>query len=292
MIKYDGYWARAIITEDSVIIQSRGISTVTNTYGEYQDKVPHIVKELIENYPAGTVFLGEMCYPELNRGAKEVGSILRSLPDRAVRLQEQNQKDMLHFKIFDCLAYDYQELHERPFEERYIAKYVSAHDTKYVKPVELNWEKGTGLLEKVWSMGGEGIILINKNLPYNIGTAKAWHSIKVKRELGDLEAKVIAVIEPTKKYEGIDLQNWPHWEDDIPVTRAYYFGRKVGVVVQYQNKTINISSGITDEDGEYLATDAAKNAIQDGRLYAVFTGMEFTEDSVRHPRLLRLRDDI
>ena len=62
--------------------------------------------------------------------------------------------------------------------------------------------------------------------------------------------------------------------------------------VQYQNKTINISSGITDEDGEYLATDAAKNAIQDGRLYAVFTGMEFTEDSVRHPRLLRLRDDI
>jgi len=43
MIKYDGYWARAIIGEDDVKIQSRGISKVTGEYGDYTPLVPHIV---------------------------------------------------------------------------------------------------------------------------------------------------------------------------------------------------------------------------------------------------------
>lgn len=312
MIKYDGYWARAIIMENKVVIQSRGISKVTKTYGEYQDKVPHIVDELLLNYPAGTVLLGELCYRDLKKGAKEVGSILRSLAPRAVKLQE-NDENKLSFMIFDCLIYAGEELIEKPFIERFHAKYVSGSHSIYVKPIFLRTHKESRkLLYDTWAKGGEGIILLNKNLPYNIGGAKAWHSIKVKRELGELEGKVIGTISPTVQYEGDDLDNWKYWEttdgikfrrdsllnmellqgDYYPVTKPHYFGRKVGVIVQYENKIINITSGTTEEDGDYLSSHEAEKIIEQGNLYAVFTGMEFTEDSVRHPRLLRLRDDI
>ena len=42
MVKYDGVWARVIIMENGVIIQSRGISVATDTYGEYQTRVPQL----------------------------------------------------------------------------------------------------------------------------------------------------------------------------------------------------------------------------------------------------------
>lgn len=290
MIKYDGYWARIIITDKEVFIQSRGISTVTKTYGEYQDKVPHIVNELKQLYPAGTVLLGELCYADLSKTATDVGSILRSLSPRAVKLQE-NDKDKLSLMIFDCLAYAGTEIMDRPFWNRFSSSYIK-EGLKYVHKA-ITGAEAKKLLFSVWEQGGEGIILINKEQPYNIGGAKAWHSIKVKREIGEIEAKVIGIIEPTREYVGDNPEGWQYKDDTgALVTKAFYFGRKVGVVVEYQGRRINISSGITDEDGQYLATVDAQNLIQSGNLYAVFTGMEITEDSVRHPRLIRLRDDI
>ena len=77
MIKYDGYWARAIIGNKGVLIQSRGISKVTGTYGDYTMLVPHIAEELMKLFPAGTVVLGEMCYDkDLSKKATDVGKIL------------------------------------------------------------------------------------------------------------------------------------------------------------------------------------------------------------------------
>ena len=37
--KYDGNWARAIVSKDFSGIQTRGISKTSGTYGEIQDKV-------------------------------------------------------------------------------------------------------------------------------------------------------------------------------------------------------------------------------------------------------------
>ena len=37
--KYDGNFLRGIITSDRNALQTRGISTITKTYGEVQDKV-------------------------------------------------------------------------------------------------------------------------------------------------------------------------------------------------------------------------------------------------------------
>lgn len=312
MVKVDGYWARAIIREDDVLIQSRGISKVTGTYGDYTPLVPHIAAELLANFPAGTVLLGELAFNDLSRKVTEVGSILRCLPAKANDRQKE-EENKIHFFIFDAIAYDGVDISELPFEKRFIPKHSVRNDSKYVKPVmNDSIENAKSMLEWVWSKGGEGIILLNKNLPYKFGNAQAWHSIKVKKQLDELEGKVIGVLEPTKIYDGKDIDNWEYYEskDGVkftrekllrgehipngfdPVTKPYFFGRKSGVIVEYLGRTIQIASGTTDEDGDYLASDLAAEKIANGELFAVFTGMELTEDSVRHPSLIRLRDDI
>ena len=287
MIKYDGVWSRIIIKEDFVLIQSRGISVVTNTYGEYQNKVPHIIKELKQLFPPGTVLLGEIAYKDLRKDANKVGSIIRCLDDKALELQIKDE-DKLHLFIFDCLAIDHNEIYETPFWNR--LNKLNIKEAVYVHTAFVGSD-AKKLLESVWDDGGEGIILVNKNERYNIGRAKAWHSIKVKRELSEIEAKVIDVVEPTKDYKGED----PHWAfrdlNGNLITKAYANGWKAGVVVNYEGRIVNITSGLTDEDAEYLSKPETVEVIKAGRLVAVFTGMSLTADSVRHPRLIRLRDE-
>ena len=323
MVKYDGYWARTIVGETGILIQSRGISTVTKTYGDYTPLIPHIAEEVKLSIPPGTVLLGEACYPnDLSRKATDVGKILRCHADKAIERQKV-EKDKLHMRYFDILAYEYQDVSMLPFEERLALLEEVVGIGTYIDMAEVA-DDAQLLLQNVWNAGGEGIILVNRSLPYKFGGAQAWHSIKVKRELGELEGKVIGVLEPTRIYEGrTDLDMWPYWcefnakgtrvatwpvknggpteEDQIeaglglstqPVTKPYYHGWKSGVIVEYKGRTIKMSSGTTDDDGAYLASDAAKKLIEDGKLHAVFTGMEMTPDSVRHPNLIRLRDDM
>ncbi|MFW6029702.1 MAG: hypothetical protein ACOCRO_05550 [Halanaerobiales bacterium] len=324
MVKYDGYWARVIIEEDGITIQSRGKSKVTGTFGEYQEKVPHIVEEL-RNYPAGTVLLGELHYPELTQTIKNVSTILLCNPQKARDRQKKEEKK-LHFSLFDLLAYNYIDYMEKPFEERLtmLSNSHSKFDTQYVHVAEYGAAgHGEDLLGKVWDQGGEGIILLHKDLPYNLGGAKAWHSIKVKRELPEIEAPIVDLIEPETLYKGKELNSWKYWGvfdgDELvytaelnvggienaqkyigdlydgnlkPISKFYYNEWKKGIVVKYKGNQIKMTSGITEEEGQYLSTDEAYEKIRDGKLYAVFTGMEITEDSVRHPRVIRIRDDI
>lgn len=336
MIKYDGYWARAIIGEKGVLIQSRGISKITGTYGDYTMLVPHIAKELIDIYPPGTVVLGEMCYDnDLSKKATEVGKILRCNWEKAV-LRQKSEEMKLSFRVFDMLAVEYEDISNQEFSARFeaLGRYtgnvyydeVNHNENLYVNTAE--WVKsgqGAELLKRVWDAGGEGIILVKLSLPYKFGGAQAWHSIKVKRSLGEIEGKVIGVLEPTREYAGrTDLDQWEYWMIDgtpidkvnirfditygvedgketktvdydkryTPVTKPFFYGWKSGVVVEYKGRTIKMSSGTTDDDGAYLSSPAAKKLIENGSLYAVFTGMEMTPDSVRHPNLIRLRDDM
>lgn len=318
MVKYDGYWARAIIHEDGVLIQSRGISKVTGTYGDYTEKVPHIVEELREIFPAGTIVIGELCYGnDLSKDAREVGKVLRSLAPKAVERQKSNK---LQFRVFDMIAIEYTKTDKCPFESRFnTLPSLVGSEFEYVKPAKTGEAKQ--LLSDVWEAEGEGIILLNKNLSYKFGGAQAWHSIKVKRKLGDLEGKVIDVIEPTKIYEGKELDTWKYFAIErknsdtdsewihvefctndkrvksplfrtIPVTKPYFNGWKSGVIVEYDGRKIKMTSGTDDDTAKFLSTDKAKQLIKNGELYAVFTGMEMTKDSVRHPNLIRLRDDM
>lgn len=297
-LKADGEWSRAIIMEDEVIMQSRSKSTVTGEYGFKSEHVPHITKELLENYPAGTILNGELSYRDVTKTSRDVGSILRSKAPLAIQKQE---KEKLIFRVFDCLAYRYRELYELPFDERFKTEYVTPASVlhmrmpmaQYIEVIEEIDGDFMEYAENLWQNGGEGIIIVRRDAPYRPGKRKAWDSLKIKKKLGTLEAKVIGVIEPTKEYTGkTDLEDWKYWEGNLPVTKPYFNGWKSGVVVEYKGRTIKVTSGTTNVDGEWLSTNDAAKAIEEGSLYAEISGMQLTEDSIRHPYLIRLRTDL
>ena len=297
MEKRDGEWARAIIMEDEVLIQSRSVSKITGTYGDKTALVPHIVEELLKNYPAGTVLLGELAFEDIETTSRDVGSILRCKVDKALDRQKETK---LHFFVFDCLAFGYEDFSAKSFEHRFQTKYVTPSSllqmrfpmSEYIHVVDHTESDFLEFAGNLWSMGAEGIVIVRKDAKYKPGSRTAWDTLKLKKQLGEIEMKVIDVLEPKKNYEGTELETWQYVINNTPVTKPFYFGWKNGVVVEYEGRTIKVSSGLTDDDRAWLATNAAQELIQSGELYAVITGMEFTEDSLRHPVLVRLRNDL
>ena len=312
--KLDGEWARVIIMEDEILIQSRSISKVTGIYGDKTLHVPHIVEELLEKFSAGTVLLGELGFEDRSKTSRDVGSILRCLPPKAIHRQE---KEKLHLFVFDCLADSGIDLTQASFEERFKSVRSSIpYGTKYIFSVKYSEKDFMKMAESCWEKGGEGIVIMRRDSMYNPGGRKSWDSLKVKKKLGEIEAKVVDFIEPKQHYEGSEIASWKYWasadngepmewknpfgEDYLemtdgmmyPVTKPYYYGWKNGIVVEYEGRTIKVSSGLTDYDREWLASSAAKEMLDSGKLYAAITGMELTEDSIRHPVLVRLRDDL
>jgi len=180
------------------------------------------------------------------------------------------------------------------------------------------------LLDKVFAAGGEGIVLMKRDEQYKFGNKKAWHSIKIKKSMGELEALVTGTTQPNMIYDGTSLQTWRYWqivyEDEsmeyvemmlhdylvkgkqivvagknvkqaMPITRFYYKKWPAGVTIVHNGKQVTLASGLTDEDRIYL-TQQGKTDIQNRALTAVYSGMEPTEDgSVRHPYLVRFRDE-
>ena len=306
MRKYDGEWCRAIITAEGVILQSRSVSKVTGTYGDKTDVVPHIVEELEKRWPVGTVLLGELAFDDFESTSREAGSVLRCKAPKAIERQKDKK---IHFFIFDVLAYNGEVLMNKKFEDRFLP-YGAYSESVYFHPVMNSGGPKADFMEfadYVWGHGGEGIMIVRKDMKYEPGKRTAWKSLKVKKKLGELEAQVVGFIEPNRLYEGSEVYNWAYWvnaqdvalpitsimqmrniENLTPVTKPYYFGWKNGVIVNYKGNEIRVTSGLTDQVREYLATDEAKTLLADGNMRAKITGMELTEDSIRHPVFLSL----
>jgi ATP-dependent DNA ligase len=295
MEKRDGEWARAIILKDKVIIQSRSISKVTGTYGDKTELVPHIAEELIKNYPAGTVLLGELAFQDVTTTSREVGAILRCNVEKCLTRQQDRK---IHFYIFDCLAYNFKSLMDLPFENRFKKEYITPSSllkmrdpmAQYIHQVDLVDNDFMNFADTIWAQNSEGIIIVKKSMIYEPGKRRAWETLKIKKKLGDIDALIIDTIEPNKLYAGTEIEGWPYTINGVNVTKPYYFGWRNGVVVSYEGRIIKVSSGLTDEDRAWLATDAAKQAIEAKTIYANITGMEMTEDSIRHPVFLGFKN--
>ena len=295
MEKRDGEWARAIILEDRVLIQSRSVSKITGTYGDKTELVPHIVEELKSNYPAGTVLLGELAFEDITTTSRDVGSILRCKVDKALDRQKETK---LHFFVFDCLAFGYEDFTDKSFSHRFQNKHITPSSllnmrfpmAEYIHVVENTKLDFIDFAEKLWGFGAEGIVIVRKDAKYKPGSRTAWDTLKLKKEIGEIDMKVIDVIEPNKLYEGTELEKWEYILDGVAVTKPYFNNWKNGVIVEYEGRVIKVSSGLTDEEREWLASDEAQNAIRSGSLYAAITGMEFTEDSLRHPVFLTFKN--
>ena len=289
--KMDGNWTRWIINENhQVTVQSRTISKKTNEYGDLTEKVPHLTK-LISELPANTVILGELCYMELNKHSDEVGTILRCLPAKAIARQKTAP---LHLYIFDVLMWDGEDIHNKPYIER-IKYFNSIEQNDFIhcaRPREV--KEIVNEYDDYLERGGEGYVLVLKNASYSPGTRTAWSSIKLKQATDDLELKVIDTIDPVYEYNGEDPDGWEYRDSNgNPITKRAYYGWKAGVVVEYNGIPVKVTSGCSDEDGDWLASDEAADKITNNELYAVVRAMQITKDgSLRHPVLVRLREDI
>ena len=102
--------------------------------------------------------------------------------------------------------------------------------------------------------------------------------------MDEVELKVLSTIEPNKNYEGDYLENWKYFDEEgHPVTKPYYMGWKNGVIVDFNGVEVKVTSGLTDEDRAWLATDEAQELIASGDLYARVKAMDInSQKSLRH----------
>lgn len=308
-VKKDGDWAMLIhYSKGNNLIRSRSISKVTGVYGDYTAKLPHICDEM-DKLPDNTVLLAEICWDEPGTNANTVGTILRCLPAKAVERQKEKKLKALVFDCLMCDGYDNTEVYyelrfglasrlmlENIFPSKYMymtqrCKLDEHHDNF------LEWA------DEIIADGGEGLVIQRKDNPYMPGTRTAWKTLKLKQSLPEMELKVIGTLEPSKLYEGDCPETWQYWYQDMPnansqagdfpVTKPYFYGWKNGVTVEYNNTTCDVTSGLTDADREWLATEEAQEMIKNGELYAVVKAMQTNDlGRLRHPYVVRLRNDM
>ena len=272
--KIDGNWSRAVITPERKVLQTRGISVKTKTYGEIQTKVM-FWNDIVKAFPNTTcVFLGEI-YREgdIDRG---IGSVLRCLDDKALARQKDNP---LHLYIFDVLCYNGIELMDKGIEERitYIPKIVKQINSPLVQGAKYYEMDDTFFdnMNDIFAHGGEGAVTFKKTAKYEFGKRgpHAWDSVKVKQEISsDVDALITGVIPCEKNYQGKELASWTMWQNTrtgelvsgeyfgnyqlgesyIPVSRNYFNNYCGAIQVSVYDKNHNLVplcnvAGLTDD---------------------------------------------
>lgn len=316
--KMDGNWSRGIINpEGRSILQSRGISKATGTFGELQEKViwwPQVEKA----FSKLTVLLGEIYLP--GGIDRDVGAILRSLPPRALKLQEDKQ---LEWRLFDVLAYEGEELFDKPLEERikYLPKAVAAINCPSIKALtyrEMD-DKFFDWINNIFARGGEGAVCTLKTAPYTPDKRPAWQTVKVKQEIGaDVDAFITRPEPAIAEYTGKEIATWEYWQDMKtgekfneplyteyrlghrilrPITKNYYYGWPGAVycaVLDNTGNTIEICkvAGLTDEMKKDMTNNWANWKDRCLALGGMMISTAGTTPSIRHPYIKSIRDDL
>lgn len=308
--KHDGEASMIVKINNVVNIRSRSLSVKTHRYGDYTDKLPHIVNEFI-NIPNNTVVLAELCVNDGTNHAKrgsmstDVGCVLRSLPPLAIK----KQKDIGNIVavIFDCLMYDGVELLDKPYEER--VKLITEKfddentSTGYIYHTTYVYDKFEDFFNNVMDMNGEGLVCVKRSYPYSPNKRTAWQTLKWKKHTETFDLKVIGTEDFTKEYTGKQLDRWIYFVDEngnkvkedeaeitFPVTKGWYYGWKAAIICEYNGKKIRCSSGLSDEDRAQLAEEHMQEHIRNGELYAEVSGMQnASQGRLRHPIVKRLR---
>ena len=319
--KYDGNWSRAVITPERQALQTRGISTVTKTYGEIQDKVL-FWKDICKAFNKTTVILGEVYLP----GAidKDVGSILRCLTPKALARQKDNK---LQWRIFDVLALDGKDYMDTGFEERIklIPIVVQRINSSLVEGVTYYEMDDTFFdrMGEIFASGGEGAVCYKKNSVYMPGKRgpHAWDTVKVKQEISsEIDAFISGIVAGEKLYTGKDLGTWQLWENHrtgekvvgsyfgeyrtggayIPVTKNYFNNWPAAIQVSVLDRNGNEVplckvSGLTEEFKTSLRDDLNRwigcpVTIGGMMVSSAKADSEGNGISIRHPLLKRIRE--
>ena len=322
-LKTDGNWSRAIISPEQQLLQTRGISKTTGTYGEVQDKVLFF-ENVCKAFTHGiTVILGEIYLP--GGIDKDTGAILRCLSPKALARQKDTP---LRWRIFDVLALDGTDYMNTHFEERIklIPQVVSRINSPLVEGVSY-YEMDDTFFDKmgdIFAAGGEGAVCYRKDSIYVPGKRgpHAWDTCKVKQEItSEIDAFISAIVPGEHIYTGRDLGNWQLWENQrtgellngsyfgeyqtggayLPITKNYYYGWPGAIQVSvYDNEKNEIPlckvAGLTEE----FKTELRDNPERWIGCPVTIGGMMISSAradsngngiSIRHPLLKRIREN-
>lgn len=320
-LKKDGQYHRYVNYEGEIKFQTRGTSVKTGTYGEIQDKVPHLMEYLNRVVPKNSLIIGELYRPGWT--TNEVGSILRCLPPKAIARQKDNP---LIFYIHDVWFYNGENLMAKSKKERikklkeiqeqWIHNYGLISEIEFAKYVD-TVDDIKNLIIEAFENDEEGVVLTLKDSIVNPGAKTAWKTIKIKKELQD-DADVFLTGNyrlPEKFYTGKEIENWNYWMNEktgemiegklynkfidgatiVAVTKNYFYqwpaSLEMAVIDTDTNKRVSIGwvSGLTEE----IKKDFVQNPNSYIDKICKVTAMETTEDyKLRHSKFMGFRDDI
>lgn len=306
-IKKDGYYYALYKENGEVRLFSRSKSKKTGFFSEKIDNVPHIKAWAEENLPNGTILIGEIYYP--GGKSSDVTKIMGALPDKAA-VRQQGDYGYISYWLHDILKYGGKSYMELPFERRFsnLCEHIDL-DTPLIPQIEV-----AGVADGIYCLidetsesyleqGEEGMVWKLKSGLYLPGK-RPKDNFKIKQET-TFDAVIMGFVEPEIQYSGTEIETWQYWKETFvpgrvaplrtPVTKAYYNGWKVGFEVgayDGDGKLVSIgtiTSGMTDE----LRADAAAHPEKYlGQVLEIqCMSVDKKEHSIRHGRLMRLRDD-
>ena len=288
--KLDGHRLIVQIDEDGTArAYTRVVGKHSKVPGDKTGKLQHILDECKKLYPKGTVLDGEVLLP-VGPGIPLSKSHLV-----ATAIADPGVYGLVQYGIFDVIAYGGRELIDETAEVR--ASYIQEGEehTFAVRNVWLPSAKKK-FLETIWANGGEGIILKDKNSPYDSKRNKMWIKVKQVREYDvvfmgveaakEKSLKKGAIAETDTKYKGLagaivfgQYVVTPVLADDLQLLGCETTLTKLGTV-----------SGFTDEQREDITANAEKYT-REQRVFTVRSQERTETGALRHPRFVCWRDD-
>lgn len=308
-LKTDGNWTRFVKEDGIALLQTRGISTKTGTYGEIQEKVLFF-DTLKTLFSEPTCLIGEVFME--GGDDKSVGAILRCLPPKAIIRQKETP---LKLRIFDVYAYNGIDLMKTPMSERVkILEEIRElfKDNPLIEVVHY-YQVDTSLkmmLDYLIGEGEEGMVLTKKDAIPEPGKRTAWKTLKLKPS-EDFDC-FIAGIEPSSKETTTkNPETWPYWynsktneksninhfgeEDWEPTTKGFYLNWPGAIKCGVFDKDGKVyilcnCASLTDELREALATDYQSYHMMPIKISGMAVSVSTPSPSIRHPRFISLRD--
>lgn len=267
---------------DDIVMRGRR-RNVKGLYENKLEKVPHLAEEMLK-WPENTVVLGELCWSDITKVSTDVGTIMRCLPAKAI---ERQKDDKLVVRLFDMLMIKGVDISSTPYEKRVETLRSSNiyYITGYFQITEFFSDKFQEHTDRIIAAGGEGVVIQRKDNPYEFGSRSAWKTLKLKQTLEVQDLLVVGLLEPKRQSSGeTSSKYWDFIIDGEKVTKAYYYGWKAGVTCEYEGELVDVASGMTDGDKEYLSSAKASTLILSKKLYARVGGMATSsKGKVRHP---------
>lgn len=312
--KMDGAWAMIVKDNEGQFHLRSRKEGVNGGFVDKAEWIPQITLDL-SYLPNGTVLIGEIYFPD-DEGSRKITSVLNCLKEKCLERQKKN--GYLHFYIFDLLAWNGVNWINKPFEERVNKINEELKSTSYTEVSQ--YMSGPGLwnlYNEVIALGGEGIVITQKDCTYLCGKRAAWKTLKLKKELREpIDAFVDgAYTPPTRIYTGKQIESWPYWinsktgerfdtckflnytngEPYDPITEPFYFNRAGSISFSvYDNgvpRRVALIGGLPNQIKEEIITNPEKWI---GKV-AQLTGMQIEEIdghySFRHGRIECWRDD-